>query len=246
MTDPGREHLLFQLYGPLASWGDIAVGEVRPSFERPAKSAVLGLVAAALGIRRDEEETHLRLADDYGYAVQVSAFGRPLRDYHTVQRPPQRKGANYASRRQELAAVPRDALATTLSYRDYWQDAVYRVALWSWSDSPLHALDAVGAALKAPHFVLYLGRKSCPPALPLYPHVVQAGSAEEAFAAAAFPGETLLDAIAAGPATLYTEEELASGERLVRRDRTSSRRRWQFAERAEFRKVLPPKEANHV
>ena len=57
-----HEYLLFRLYGSMASWGDIAVGEFRPTFDHPSKSAVMGLIAAAMGIRRDEEERQRELA----------------------------------------------------------------------------------------------------------------------------------------------------------------------------------------
>ena len=69
MTD----YLLFRLYGAMAAWGDIAVGEQRPSTPHPSKSALLGLLAAALGIRRHEDERHQALADGYGFAVRMAA-----------------------------------------------------------------------------------------------------------------------------------------------------------------------------
>lgn len=237
MTDP-REYLLFRLYAPLAAWGDIAVGEVRPSFERPSRSAVLGLVAAALGIRRDREDQLRALDDAYGYAVAVQAQGVPLRDYHTVQRPPQRRGADYATRRAELSALPRDALATTLSYRDYWQDAVYFACLWSRRDNPPYTLEHLAAALKAPHFALYLGRKSCPPALPLAPCVITAEGVAQALRGAAFPDNAWLPKVDDW-ATVYSEQPPGGDcQQLRRRDRSLSRRRWQFAEREEYRYSL--------
>ena len=49
------DFLVFQLYGALASWGDIAVGEYRPSQGHPSKSAITGLLAAALGIEREDD-----------------------------------------------------------------------------------------------------------------------------------------------------------------------------------------------
>ncbi|WP_295540003.1 CRISPR-associated protein Cas5, partial [Thiolapillus sp.] len=49
------DYLVFQLYAPLASWGGQAVGQERPSDDHPGRSALLGLLAAALGIRREEE-----------------------------------------------------------------------------------------------------------------------------------------------------------------------------------------------
>ena len=80
-----KEYLVFRLYGPIVSWGDIAVGEERPTFMHPTKSSILGLLAAALGIRRNEESRHHQLAESYGYAVLVEAEGILLRDYHTTQ-----------------------------------------------------------------------------------------------------------------------------------------------------------------
>jgi len=82
-----KNYLLFRLYGPLVSWGDIAVGVNRPSYDHPSKSAIMGLIAAALGIRRDEEEKHRELSELYNFAVAVYSSGTFLRDYHTVQIP---------------------------------------------------------------------------------------------------------------------------------------------------------------
>ncbi len=41
-------YLVFQLYAPLAAWGGQAVGQERPSDDHPSRSALLGLLAAAL------------------------------------------------------------------------------------------------------------------------------------------------------------------------------------------------------
>ncbi|TWO79594.1 type I-E CRISPR-associated protein Cas5/CasD [Denitratisoma oestradiolicum] len=226
---------MFRLYGPLASWGDIAVGEVRPSFERPSKSAVLGLAAAALGLRRDDEDGQHRLAQDYGYAVEVQSFGQPLRDYHTVQRPPQRKGADYVSRREELLAVPKEDLATTLSYRDYWQDASYIACLWAKGDTPIYPLVEMASALQRPHYVLYLGRKSCPLALPLQPQIVEADSISAAFDGAMFKDD-IFEHLSKGERIRFSDEKLGDTVmKLIRRDQPDSRRRWQFSEREEYR-----------
>lgn len=81
MTD----FLLFTLYAPLASWGDIAVGESRGSWDRPSRSAVLGLLGAALGIMREDQAAHEQLQAGYGVAVRADAVGATLSDYHTAQ-----------------------------------------------------------------------------------------------------------------------------------------------------------------
>ncbi len=97
-------HLLFRLYGAMAAWGDIAVGERRPSLTRPGKSSVVGLLAAALGIRRDQEAEQAALANAYRVAVRVDLAGESLRDYHTVQVAPERRGPPYITRADEISA----------------------------------------------------------------------------------------------------------------------------------------------
>ncbi len=38
-----RHFLLWTLYAPLASFGDVAVGGTRPSFSYPTKSSIIGI-----------------------------------------------------------------------------------------------------------------------------------------------------------------------------------------------------------
>ncbi|HEV2643569.1 MAG TPA: CRISPR-associated protein Cas5, partial [Candidatus Elarobacter sp.] len=78
MTD----FLLFTLYAPLSSWGDIAVGEMRGTWDRPSRSAVLGLVAAALGLLRDDQAAQEALDGGFGVATRLDASGAPSADYH--------------------------------------------------------------------------------------------------------------------------------------------------------------------
>ena len=60
-----KDFLVFQLYGVLAAWGDIAVGEYRPSLGHPTKSAVTGLLGAALGVDRSDESQHQQLTQPH-------------------------------------------------------------------------------------------------------------------------------------------------------------------------------------
>ncbi len=240
-----RTYLLFRLYGPMAAWGDIAVGEQRPSLSQPSKSAVLGLVAAALGLERDDEAAHAALAEHYAMAVCVDAPGELLRDYHTTQVPPARKGVRYATRRDELLA---DKLSTILSQRDYRMDAACRVALWPCSDAAPYTLETLAEALEKPRFVLYLGRKACPPALPLAPRCVEAPSLCALFSTTeptqALPPELKPDAEPMAFWELLDVDEAgfpadALKMEYTRHDRLLSRHRWQFGERRELAAGLP-------
>src|SRR5262249_45733885 len=203
----------------------------------PSKSAVLGLVEGALGIGR-QEEVNQQKAFWYGFAVRVDAIGVPLRDYHTAQVPPSGSGRNrrtFAARKDELA-VPKETLGTILSTRDYRCDALYTVCLWSVVNPP-YSLDQIAAALGKPTFVPYLGRKSCPPGLPLHAQVVEAENLKDAFAKGHFDDKTFLSGLnRLDSVSIYWEGDDSSFHivhKIARRDTPLSRRRWQFSVRTE-------------
>ena len=104
-----RDYLLFRLHGALASWGDIAVGDIRPSYRHPSKSAVIGLIAAALGVEREKYEKQSELAK-LSFSVRIDATGVPIDDYHTVQAPSEQaikhdRGKNFWTRIDEIEAI---------------------------------------------------------------------------------------------------------------------------------------------
>lgn len=165
-------HLVFRLYAPMASWGEAAVGETRPTATYPGRGAILGLIAAALGIRRDDDERQRDLRRSLSVAVKQRSPGLLLRDYHTVQMPSTQAKVAHRTRREELS-VPRDVLNTILSSRDYRCDGLWIVAVRLEADA-MWSLEAIKSALEKPRFTLYLGRKACPLAAPLLPVIVEA------------------------------------------------------------------------
>ena len=230
--------LVFTLYGPLVSFGEIAVGERRNSWARPARSAVLGLVAAAMGYTRTQGDAHQALEAALHFAVLTEAPGRPLMDYHTAQAPKARKGQSFATRREELQA--RD-LSTVLSSREWLVDAYFTIALWQRTGRQID-LEQLASALDEPHFALYVGRKSAPLGLPLNPAIVEADTFLGAFAARSRtqPESEVLDHIQR-PADSAKEVAcdvdapgVPTDHRLERRrDAPTNRERWQFADRTE-------------
>ena len=54
--------LLLRLAAPMQSWGDESKYDIRQTGKAPSKSGVIGLLAAALGLRRDSEEIAATLA----------------------------------------------------------------------------------------------------------------------------------------------------------------------------------------
>lgn len=181
------EHLVFRIYAPLMSWGDIAPGTHRPTLAMPTRSALLGLVASALGVDRTDDERHKALAQGLGCASRRETTGIPLSDYHTVQAPDSRGGRTWATRRDELQAR---IVHTILSQRDHLQDTAYTVGLWA-RDTGGDQIELAGIqrALDRPRYPPYIGRRACPPALPFHPQLVHAPTLREAFEKATFPNE---------------------------------------------------------
>lgn len=238
--------LVFSLYAPLASWGDIAVGEVRPSLNYPGRSAILGMLGAALGLERQDDEAHMMLARGFGVAVAVYREGLPLTDYHTVQVP----GASEVKKRSiqlraDELAFAREELNTLESYRDYRQDAVSVACVWQKAATVRWSVDDLCAALRKPRFTLYLGRKSCPLAAPLAPEVVEEETIREVLQASQPRVQEL--AAQLGQASLSLQRVAwESGApagftatfTVSRRDEVRSRRAWQFDDRAELVKLF--------
>ena len=243
--------LLFTLYAPMCSLGEIAVGERRMGWARPGRSAVLGLVAAALGVDRGDDDSHRALEEGLYYAVRTDAPGHPFTDYHTTQAPTAKRGLSFGTRREELAA---EDLNTVPSSREWRSDACFTAALWLRPGGTVD-LDKIDAALRRPRFTLYLGRKSAPLGLPLDPQIVEAADLAGALARRRPPPASEDSDESPGAVEASTLERLRdrrnpSGRREIafdadapgtpeggflerRRDGVGARSRWQFRDRQE-------------
>lgn len=136
--------LLLRLAAPLQAWGTDSKFETRRTGREPSKSGVVGLLAAALGIRRDGDLSRL---NGLSFGVRVDQEGTMLRDYHTAH--------STKSNGDKISYI---------TNRYYLADAVFLVGLESEDEAFLQDLEE---ALQHPAFPLFLGRRSCPPAQPL-------------------------------------------------------------------------------
>ena len=133
----------------MQSWADTGFGQLRGAGAFPSRAGVLGIVAAAQGIPRADPAL-IALHDAFAVHVATAQPGRVLRDFHTVETV--------------------EGNARTLTQREYHHDAHF-VALVESGDAK--AVDLAVAALRDPVFPSFLGRRSCPPAIPLLPRAVQ-------------------------------------------------------------------------
>ncbi len=246
--------LVFRLYGAMASWGEIAVGEDRHTASYPGKSAIIGLLGAALGIKRDDEEKQNQLQQGYALAVEVISSGQLLRDYHTTQVPSAIGRFNYRTRRDEIV-LGKKQLGTILSSREYRCDAFALVAIRALESAP-YSLVEIKNYLLQPKFHLYLGRKSCPFAAPLDPQLIKQADYYDALKA--YQHKPMLPTYTEGngepskrdtdwlgkpkdrhyywegqPDDFSVSLDLSHRQTRTRHDQPTSRKRWQFATRQE-------------
>ncbi|MDA3939067.1 MAG: type I-E CRISPR-associated protein Cas5/CasD [Spirochaetia bacterium] len=258
--------LLFQIYAPLVSWGEIAVGGERQSSRYPSKSAIIGLVSASLGIKRDEEDRLNSLSNNLGVAVQLYSGGSILKDFHTVQVPKKENKIVYHTRRAELSAA-KDKIGTILSRREYRCDSLSVVAIYLKEGEIEFSLEQIEKALGEPYFHIYFGRKSCVPSLPLSPIIVVKPNLKEAFSDyevkfplpisentpewlqsiySDYPQKNLFES----SVSYFWEDGIESGlnplQSVERYDQPLSRKRWQFTARKEYMAVEKKLEAADV
>ncbi|MBQ8037528.1 MAG: type I-E CRISPR-associated protein Cas5/CasD [Proteobacteria bacterium] len=132
--------LLLQLKAPMQSWGISAKFDSRSTEQVPSKSAVIGMIAGALGRKRNESIEDLNVLR---FGVRVDREGTLLRDFQTAKNP---------NKKTSVYGKPG-------IYRDYLADAAFLVGLEG--DEVL--LETIAHALKHPVYPIFLGRRSCPP-----------------------------------------------------------------------------------
>ena len=153
--------LLLRLSGPLQSWGSNSLYDNRDTDYFPTKSGVIGMIAAALGRKREDS------CDDLcslRFGIRIDNQGVRIKDFQITDMG--------------------EKLNKNLSTRMYLSDATFLVGL---STDNIELLDSIQKSIRNPRFCLYLGRKACPPTLP-----VELGIQEESLYEALYNHEWLV------------------------------------------------------
>lgn len=127
--------LTIRLAAPLQSYGNEINFTHRTTNNYPSKSAIIGMIAAALGYSRDDKR--IQDLNKLTFAVRIDQPGKTLTDFQIVE--------------WDLKKSERK-----LTYREYLQDAVFVVAIGGKSNE----IDQIKTALMHPHYALFLGRKA--------------------------------------------------------------------------------------
>jgi CRISPR system Cascade subunit CasD len=141
--------LFLNMQAPLMSFGDEANFIQIRTRKEPSKSAVFGMIRAALGVRSEEKREDI---DRLKMAVRVEKEGKILSDYHIAQDVPAFK----PSQNNQPKTVPTD--------RYFLSDAHFLVLLES---NNIQLLEEIEHAVQFPKFTISFGRKCCLPSAPL-------------------------------------------------------------------------------
>lgn len=231
--------LVVLLSAPLASFADAPGNTTRKTGDMPTRSALLGLAAAALGIRRNDQAGQDALGAGLVTAAAQIRPGALMTDFHTFQTLNQ--AARGAATRAD-ALKRKEHVETAITRRDYrsgglWQGA-YRLREAAAGDLTLATLQS---AFATPHFVLSLGRRACALSHPLDARIITAADVREVFAEHLATSATpWLQTLQPKIFSLEDRRDVSETNRLMtihtRRDDPCDRSiRWSFAERREYR-----------
>ena len=151
-------YLALYLHAPLQSWGYQSRFDRRTSLSYPTRSGITGLLCAAMGIDRNDTAA---LAGFTGLAMTMCTYAPGMRfeDFHTVG-----GGYNPGTERQCMARKADGGTPqTVVTQREYLHDARFGVIVTGARD----ALARMESALRHPVWGIWLGRKSCIPAVPV-------------------------------------------------------------------------------
>lgn len=152
--------LLLRFAAPLQAWGDESKYDIRGTRNEPTKSGVIGMIAAAMGLRRDNEEI-AEMSAKLRMGIRVDQPGTVLCDFHTALSPDY--SANGDLRYDNTGKLIREK-NPFVTKRYYLCDARFLVGLECEDDA---YLQNIAEAVTTPVFPLFLGRRSCPPSLPV-------------------------------------------------------------------------------
>ncbi len=197
--------LVLRLEGALQAWGEISKWDFRDSADLPTKSGVIGLLGSALGLERGSPEL-VMLSDAVKLAVRADRRGVRTVDFQTVTGSPLRNAEG----------KPKTGGNTIISRHAYLQDACFTVFL----ETGDLLRERITAALQAPKWPLYLGRKNCVPSRPVFEAVTTLYASLEdavrrypAAERAAWPMPCEWEEASGTRSTYQRPDRLVSGER---------------------------------
>lgn len=152
-------HIALFLDGPLQSWGYQSRFDRRTTLSYPTKSGIVGMICAAMGIDREDP---VGLSELVRLNMKVFLFPGYSRmtDFHTVG-----GGFDKKTHRQHIVkTADGKTRGTVITRREYLEEAKFGVVI---SGDEIQ-LEKISGFLKNPVWGVWLGRKCCIPASPIF------------------------------------------------------------------------------
>lgn len=200
--------LILRLDAPLISFGAPIVDRHGEIQSYPALSMITGMLGNALGYDHSDFNKLQHLQERLLYASRQDRAGQQIQDYQTVDLSQgfmsdkngwttqgwldERKGGGASK-------------GTHIRLRDYRADSIHTVALTLQPAGEVPAIEDLQHAVQYPERPLFIGRKTCLPAAPLFVERTEAPSLTHALQQTALPARA--DNRSSYPAWWPVEEE---------------------------------------
>ena len=163
-----KRHLILRLDAPLMSFGGVVIDNFGVSDAWPSVSLLAGLIGNALGYRRTDGDALQDLQDRLVFACRADREGERLRDFQTADLKQNDKGWTTRGRPEGREGGGKTYFGMHIRHRDYWADRIVTVAMRLEPAEGEPALEWIANALSSPARPLFIGRKPCLPATPLF------------------------------------------------------------------------------
>lgn len=205
--------ILLKLSGPMQAFGTSSNFETRYTDYYPSKSAIVGMLAASLGYRRDD--CRIEKINEIDFAVRVDQKPNLIRDYQIAQK--------YKTN----GTLTRNYVTN----RYYLEDGIFIVAIGARDE----LIEELYEALNRPYFQIFMGRRSCPPPADFILNLVEEEPIEALRklswqASSCFKRKNKIY-----KANIYADYDLIEGRKVRRNDRviSFSQKRREFSIRFE-------------
>ena len=163
-----KRHLLLRLEAPLMSFGGVAIDNLGVSEAWPSASMIAGLLGNALGLRRTDENALQALQNRLVFACRADREGERLTDFQTADLNHGDVGWTTQGSPEGRTGGAGTYQGKHIRHRDYWADRIVLVALRLEPEDLKPGLDDMERALGGPARPLFIGRKPCLPAVPVF------------------------------------------------------------------------------
>ncbi|HEY8214455.1 MAG TPA: type I-E CRISPR-associated protein Cas5/CasD [Methylocystis sp.] len=166
--------LILRLEAPLVAFGDIMVDAIGPVSDLPSASMLTGLIGNALGWRREEKDRLQRLQDRLIYAARLDRRTLRITEFQTAELDKNDEGWTTRGRPEGRAGGDGTYAGPHIRYREYDCDVSVVAALRLAPAGEYPDLETIAHALVEPFRPLFIGRKSCLPAAPIFERLAEA------------------------------------------------------------------------